>query len=205
MKKSLLFFVAVIGLMAGCKTARLNGIDPPAIPNGEIPKIYNNEVVYIPQNDSKSCATTSVAMALSYMENRNNDPFQKEDIWNISNSSEKLVRTIGNDIYGLINICDYYGYSYSFVQNVSYDQLEHALANKILMVMFIKTNIAGTQSHAVLVTGYNSDKNILYINDPARGKIVRYIDDINVYWKTWVGKPFMKTNRAGLFIYPRNK
>ena len=123
----------------------------------------------------------------------------------ISKSSEKLVRSIGNDIYGLANICDFYGYRYSFIQNISYDQLEHALANRILMVMFIKTNLSGTQSHAILITGYNLDKNILYINDPARGKIAKYFDEINVYWKTWVGKPLMRTNRAGFFIYPKEK
>ena len=193
----------MIFVISSCSASNIKGIDPSAIPKGDIPISFNNDVVFIPQNDNKSCATTSVAMALSYFENRNSNPFNKDAIWQLSNSNEKLVRTIGNDIYGLINICDYYGYSYSLVQNISYDQLDHALANKILMVMFIKKNIAGTQSHAVLITGYDKDKNVLYINDPARGKITKYFDEASVYWRTWIGKPLMKTNRAGFYIYPK--
>ena len=65
--------------------AKIKGIDPSEIPSGVIPKIYKNEVAYIPQNDSKSCATTSIAMALSYLENRNDDPFDKEEIWKYQN------------------------------------------------------------------------------------------------------------------------
>ena len=68
------------------------------------------DVVYIPQNDMKSCATTSVAMAISYYERLNDHPLDKETVWNISGTDENTVYKYGNDMEGLKRIADYYGY-----------------------------------------------------------------------------------------------
>ena len=46
------------------------------------------DVVYIPQNDKKSCATTSCAMAISYFEKLKNKPLDKETVWEISGTDE---------------------------------------------------------------------------------------------------------------------
>jgi hypothetical protein len=161
------------------------------------------KVVFIPQNDTKSCATTSVAMAISHFEGREQNPLDKEEVWRISRSSEKLVKALGNDVIGLKRIADYYGYKSEFVQGITFEQLEYLLAKGILVVIFRKGNIQGTKSHAVLVTGYDRIQREFYVNDPSIGYQSITYENMDAFWKTWIGKPLIHTNRGGFIIYPK--
>ena len=63
-------------------------------------------VPYIPQNDTKSCATTSVAMAISFYEQLQDVPLDKELVWKISGIDEAIISRAGNDMKGLEAVSD---------------------------------------------------------------------------------------------------
>ena len=77
------------------------------------------DVIYIPQNDRKSCATTSLAMAITYYEKRNDHPLDKEAVWRISETDEKAVYQYGNDMDGLKKIANHFGYQSEFVEQMT--------------------------------------------------------------------------------------
>ena len=199
MKYSVLVFFAL--LLAGCDRYQPLGKDVNTIHKVPILLSKNNNVVLIYQDDNYSCATTSVAMAISYYENRNTDPINKNDAWDVSRSNVKLVNNKGNDVYGLINICNHFHYQYSFIQNSSLNDLENIILNNLLAVAFI--NIDGKRTHAVLITGYNLERKELFINDPGGSKTKMRYSDFNNHWSAWLGKPHIKTTKALFIIYPK--
>ena len=81
------------------------------------------DVVYIPQNDHKSCATTSVAMVISYYEKLDR-PLDKETVWQISGTDENVVYQYGNDMDGLKRIADHYGYESEYIENMQIEDID---------------------------------------------------------------------------------
>ncbi len=69
--------------------------------NYSLPTNVYIKTPHIFQNDQKSCATTSVAIAVSYYLGLNDAPLNKENVWKISESKEEIVSKYGNDMAGL--------------------------------------------------------------------------------------------------------
>ncbi len=69
------------------------------------------DVPHIPQNDTYSCATTSLAMAISHFEGHLLD---KDTAWKISGTEKQDVWKYGNDMAGLKKIAIHYGYKSAF-------------------------------------------------------------------------------------------
>jgi len=59
--------------------------------NYSLPTNVYIKTPHIFQNDQKSCATTSVAIAVSYYLGLNDAPLNKENVWKISESKEEIV------------------------------------------------------------------------------------------------------------------
>jgi hypothetical protein len=161
---------------------------------------------HIFQNDQKSCATTSVAMAVSYYLGLNNAPIEKEKAWLISESKEEIVNKEGNDMFGLKKITDFYGLKGEYKDNITITDLKYLLANNILVSINIKISEKSNATHMFLVCGYDDSKKVLYINDPANPK-----DEINEYpmellkkqWKAYLSKPKGMSHQSGYIIYPK--
>ena len=162
-------------------------------------------VVYIPQNDDKSCATTCVAMVISYYEKLKCKPLDKEIVWKISGTDERAVSKDGNDMKGLTRIADHYGYKSEYCEHMQIDDLEHLLAKGIPVILNIKASQRGLATHAVLVIGYDKNKKIFYINDPVdrKKKILKY-SDLESRWMAHLSSPYGMSYQSGFVVYPKN-
>jgi len=171
----------------------------------DIPNSMKLNVVYIPQNDTKSCATTSIAMVISYYENLDHNPLDKETVWNISGIDEQAICTNGNDMEGLQRIADHYGYKSKFVEGMEIADIERLLSEGIPIMLNIKWKKASPQTHAILAIGYDKKKKILYINDPAtrENNTLEYAD-LEARWSAHLNSPYGMSYRSGFIVYSKN-
>ena len=163
--------------------------------------IHTTSVVpYISQDDNKSCAPTSLAMAISYFENLHLD---KEKIWKISETDENDVYQYGNDMDGLKRIADHYGYTNEFRDHMTISNLEHLLDKGALILINIRAGSNGY--HAVLVTGYDSDQQMLNILDPAisTNRTLTY-SNLHSLWIAHLSTPLGLFHQSGFIIYPKS-
>jgi len=84
---------------------------------------------HIFQNDHKSCATTSVAIAVSYFLGLTDAPLDKDIVWKISVTKEETIVKSGNDMNGLQKITDFYGLKGEYKNNISIIDLKYLLAH----------------------------------------------------------------------------
>lgn len=204
MKKVFLKSLIVIGTLL----STLYGIDNVVILEEHAENLPNNvkrNVPYIPQNDNYSCATTSMAMAISYYENLDK-PLDKELVWKISGTDENNVYKYGNDMEGLKNIANYYGYKSEYTEHMKITDIEHLLSKGILVMLNIKNKKGSSANyHALLVIGYDKNKKILYINDSSnrRNKVFEY-SDLETRWSAALSSPIGMSHQSGFVIYPKN-
>ena len=163
------------------------------------------DVVYIAQNDKKSCATTSVAMAISYYEQLKDAPLNKDKVWNISGTDEAMIKQYGNDMDGLKRIADHYGYKSKYLEYMEVSDVERFLSDGIPVMLNILFSKQSSVTHAILVVGYNKNRRIFYINDPAndQNKIVEY-SDLESRWSAHLSSPRGMSHRSGFIVYPKN-
>ena len=164
-------------------------------------------VHYISQKDMKSCGIVSVAMAISYYENLNDNPLDVETLWEISGSDEDIVCQYGNDVEGLRNVANHYGYESEYREHMEISDIEDFLSKGILVILDIK-NKKGPRYHVLLVVGYDKNKKILYINDPTdrQNKVLEY-SDLESRWSAYLssrtGSHTREFHRGGFIIYPK--
>ena len=164
------------------------------------------DVIHIAQNDDYSCATTSLAMVISYFEEK---PLDKNEVWKISGSNIFDVMNYGNDMEGLKRATEYYGYISKFKENLSIADLEKYISNGIPIVINILQPNMASATHAVLVVGFDRDKKILYINAPAKsviGKSISYkaLDNLwSANIKKHDGTGYEIAYRSGFIVYPK--
>jgi uncharacterized protein YvpB len=172
--------------------------------NGRAASEVRLDVAYIPQNDTKSCATTSVAMIVSYYEHLDM-PLDKEAVWAISGTDEAVVGQYGNDMEGLQRIATHYEYKSEYIENMEIQDVEHFLSSGMPVMLNITLDKQTTTTHAILVVGFNKSKNIFYINDPAnaQNKILEY-SDLTTKWFAYLSFPRKRSYRSGFVVYPKN-
>jgi uncharacterized protein YvpB len=195
-----------------------NDVEYPVSPEGSVSaqthgkcseKITVNEVrldvVYIAQNDKNSCATTSVAMVISYYERLKDDPLNKDTVWNISGSDESMIKRYGNDMDGLKRIADHYGYKSKYLEYMELSDVEQFLSKGTPVTLNILFNKQASATHAILVIGYNKNRRIFYINDPSneQNKILEY-SDLESRWSAHLTSPRGMSYRSGFIVYPKN-
>lgn len=161
-------------------------------------------VPYISQNDSKSCATTSVVMAISYLKNLRDVPLDKETVWRISRSDENIVFRYGNDMEGLRRIADYYDLNSKYLENMEIADVENCLSRGIPVVLNVACEKGSPATHSLLATGYDKAKRILYINDPANreNRTLSY-SDLEDLWMAHLSSPRGMSHRSGFIVFPK--
>jgi len=166
------------------------------------PDKYNNNILQILQKDNYSCATTSVAMIITFYEELESNPLEKNIVWEISKNSIEKVLKYGNDISGLKNIAKYYGYQSEFMQNITYQELNFLLSNEIPVVIFINLGNE-TMTHALLLTGYDIKSKVYYIQDPSSDVKTMPIEFLDKYWNAWLSNPRTNSYRSGFIMIPK--
>lgn len=162
-------------------------------------------VPHISQNDNYSCGITSIAMALSFYENKIDAPLDKDIAWKISKSNITFALTKGFDLDGFNNLVSFYGYKATFVNNLGIERLKILLSNGVLVVLLIQPIKGSVNTHAVLAVGYNDFTGSMLVEDPAGFKKAYGYKELNDFWKAEIGNPKMNTVNAGFVIYPKNK
>lgn len=192
--------------LAGYRLARiLNTCFPET--NQESTGITSNsrvkfDVPHIPQNDNYSCATTSLAMAISHFAGHLLD---KNTAWKISGTEKQAVLKYGNNMDGLKKIATHYGYKSEFRDLMTIRDLEDLLTQKALIVINVRANPNVPASHSVLVTGFDRDPETFYINDPAdpQKTSISYSDLLSL-WSTYLSSPARLSEQSGFIIYPKS-
>jgi hypothetical protein len=181
-----------------------NGIRKiPMDPSFQIPPRYLIPVPHISQNDTYSCGTTSIAMAISYYEGMIDNPLSKDLAWEISGSDIDFAHTWGHDIRGFQKLTLHYGYASEFANLLSLADLKYLISHGIPVVLIIHPILGRIQTHAVLACGYNDDQGLLYVEDPADGRKGFYYSELYDYWSANIGNPLFISVRAGFIIYPK--
>lgn len=135
---------------------------------------------HIEQRDNYSCATTSLAIVMSYYDNQT---YGKSDVWKASGSSiTEVSKVCGNDMNGLKAAAKKYGFtSYEFVRGMSIDELKYMISQGIPVVVNIK-NFWKESFHAVVVTGYD-EEDFTFV-DPA-SSLSSYKIDYQTFGNKW--------------------
>ena len=178
----------------GCITnnSRIQGYD-------NIPEKMTLDTPLIQQKYNYSCATTALAMVMSYHDKK---IYDANEIWNASESDGPEVRRKGNDMHGLKKAAKKYGFTdYEFRNNLSTDDLRTYIAQGIPVIVNIR-NYFGNSSHAVVVTGY--DEKYLYINDPnISSKYKKNYQQFTENWWANLSSPEGKYKKSAFIVFPK--
>lgn len=160
-------------------------------------------VPHISQNDSYSCGTTALAMALSWYEKRTDQPLDKDLAWALSGSDIQFAHTQGHDIAGFDHLLGQFGYRGELVDGLGLPRLKQVLSNGILAVLLIQPEIGKQNTHAVLAIGFVDSSKTLIVEDPAQVKNFYGYGELSDYWKAFVPNPARFTKEAAYIVYPR--
>ncbi len=202
---NLVLLILTVCVSISCQSVNLT--DVPREGTVTLPDKIILDVVLISQNDTYSCATTSAAMAISYFENRNNNPLDKDEVWEISKTSKSAVHCCGNDMDGLKRIADHYGYESEYTEDLSVCELEYLLSRGILTVINLKQKVDSNATHAFLLVGYDRVNKYFYVNDPGDttgGAEISY-SRLQSLWSAYLSSPSGMSNKSGFIIYPRSQ
>jgi hypothetical protein len=203
-----LFALVILITQLGCdKKNTTDEITVPDSKESELPDSVYINVVQIPQNDNYSCATTSVAMAISHFEGLDSTPLDQDSIFVLSGADSTILRTQGNDMNALERITNHYGYQSTYTENMTDYNLELLLSKGILVVINFRPNVSANNTHAVLVIGYDKSLKTFYVNDPAKkypGTLFSY-SDLEQSWTAWLSSPRGLSNHSGFIIYPKGQ
>ncbi|WP_271273741.1 C39 family peptidase [Aliamphritea hakodatensis] len=159
-----LFFLSLsLLLLTACNT--LSGIDVPENFKENLPSKAENDVPVLGQYDGYSCATTSLAMVMSFHDKKR---YNANEVWDKSGSSiHQVSRVCGNDMNGLRNAAEWAGFEkHEFITNASVAQLKYLVSQGLPVVINIHNFFSNNprQYHAVVVAGYDGDQ--FLIRDP---------------------------------------
>ena len=198
------YIILTISLvLSGCRSNKITGIEIKQ--KVDLPDNIFISVPHISQKDNYSCATTSVAMAISAYKSLYKDPLNKEESWLISKSNKFKVRNFGNDVSALQRLVKFHGFAGEFVNQIGIYNLKYLLANNILIVLFIRPDLSKKGTHAILVIGYDDTKQKIFIEDPSNRLTEMNFKDLEKHWMAFLSKPILSSKQAGFIIYPKKK
>ena len=189
----------ILFFLIGCYSKDIRYLNIRELKPAEAKVLLNAPLVL--QHDNYSCGTTSVSMALSFYEERIFHPIDKDNAWEISRTNRRLVRTLGNDVYGFSRLIRFYGYEGELVNRLGLNRLRTLLSNGVLVVMLIQPNPERINTHAVLAHGYDDDKRVLYVRDPANSHTQISYDELDGCWRAFLARPLGYTVNGGFLIY----
>ena len=187
----------IVGLLCGCNSS-LKHITLPEKYIETLPETVKLDVPHIPQNDRYSCATTSLAMVMSYYDKKR---YEKSDVWDASGSLVSAVTKNGNDMAGLKRAAEHFGFTrYEFATGLSIDSVKYLVSKHIPVIINIK-NFHRNSYHAVVITGY--DKEGFFIADPANYTYSKTYAAVNAHWQAKLSSPRGEVYKSGFIVYPK--
>lgn len=200
--RNLFVLVLFFFVLSGCNA--IKGTQFPDNYTEQLPSAYSiKKFPHIRQNDNYSCATTSLAMVMSYYDGNR---YQKSEVWDASGSSVAAItarRTGGNDMPGLGRASEAFGFTnYEFVQGMTLDQLKYLITQDIPVVVNIR-NFSQPYYHAVVAIGYD-DSGVIFA-DPAYWGASYHKDygTFMTHWYASLSVPQVKKKRQTAFILYR--
>ncbi len=171
------FGLFLLLILIGCNAAQRTKL--PENYTESLPGYAELNVPHISQNDNYSCATTSLAMVMSYYDEKR---YSKSEVWEISGSSRAAVRTSGNDMAGLHRAAEHYGFmNREFIMGSTIDEIKYFISKGKPVIVNIR-NFFQKSSHAVVISGY--DKEGFFFADPA-SRLGRYKKDYKTFKNHW--------------------
>ena len=196
MTKSILSMLMLFSLMS-CNS--LSGIKVPDNYAENLPESSKIDIPHILQRDRYSCATTSLAMVISYYDKTN---YSKIDFWEASKSRINDVRSYGNDMAGLKRAAEHYGYTkYDLMMVFNKEKIKFLISEGIPVIVNIR-NFFKNSYHAVVVNGY--DKDGFFITDPASSyEYKKSYEKFNAHWYANLSSPKGKHKKTAFIVYPK--
>lgn len=198
--KNVIFIITII--FTSCELGALIGLDYDE--DLILPINHYIEVPHLSQNDTYSCGTTSVAMAVSYHLNRFDEPLDKDQIWEISGNDIDIIHNQGHDTSGYINIVNYFDLNGKFINNLGLHRLKFLISNDLPVVIFIRPDVDQNNTHALLVNGYDDKLNIIYVEDPSNQVTYYSYCDLIDRWDAWLFRPRIHSLQAAYVVYPKD-
>lgn len=179
----------------------LSGIEIPKDFAQNLPAESAMPVKIISQYDSYSCATTSLAMVMSYHDKKEYDKFE---VWDQSGSSiHRVTKVCGNDMEGLHKAAQANGFGKAdFVQNASVEELKYLVSQGLPVVINIR-NFRKSSYHAVVVSGYTADDQFIISDSVGYSyKVTR--EKLEKHWYASLCSPRLKRASRTMFVlYPK--
>ena len=139
-------------------------------------------------------------MAISFYQGEEVDPHQA---WALSGSNAEGVAKEGNDMKGLERLASHYGFSSEYAENLSVEKLEYLLSKHVLVVLNIKAHNTGSATHAILATGYDRIRGVIFVSDPANVLTEMTFNELNSRWSAHLSPPYGMSYRSGFILYPK--
>lgn len=197
-------FVLLSLFLAGCMASGPKHISATEGDVNSAPAAVGMAVPFIGQYDDYSCATTSVAMAISHF--RPGEPLlDKDQVWDLSGTAKFTVLREGNDMAGLERIAKHYGFKSEYLASTNIPTLEYLLSKGALVVLNIQRSRTGRGSHALLATGYDKTKRTIFVNDPAGRESAFGYDELNARWSANLSEPRGPSTKSVFVIYPEKR
>lgn len=203
-KYGLLLLAAGLLTLTGCNSLKtLNGYD--SLKHVEIPENFKERLpetvtLHVPliwQGDNYSCATTSLAMVMSYYDKTR---YIKSNVWKASGSLISDIRQYGNDMSGLKRAAKSYGFTQYEFTMLDTDKVKYLLSKGIPVIVNVR-NFFKNSSHAVVINGY--DNEAFFIKDPAYGDLQKSYQFFNSRWFADLSSPRGKISRSAFIVYPK--
>jgi len=177
-------FMITLFVLSGCV-----GIRKISVPENYVDSLPKSKLIDVPligQYDNYSCATTALAMVMSYYDNT---IYPKNEVWDRSGASiHEATKVCGNDMHALKKAATSYGFhNHEFVSPLKLEELKYLISKNIPVIVNIKTYQCNTCYHAVVITGY--DEELLFINDPKGHKARMPISQFKKNWKAHLCTP----------------
>ena len=198
------YFAMISILLVGCVSHPITKIGFKSSDINSIPAEVMIKVPHIFENDGYSCATTSLAMALSYFDNRWKCPIDKNTAWILSGSNKNRVISTGNDMDGLKRLANHFGYFGEYEDKMSIRKLELLLSKNILVIINIRAFETGKKTHALLAEGYSNVKKVLFVADPSNLTTKISFSDLKKRWSAFLSEPYGMSHRSGFLVYPKS-
>ena len=195
-----LIFLLLLLLLSSCNA--IKGVQFPENYSEQLPESAKITIPHIKQYDSYSCATTSLAMVMSYHDQKT---YRKSEVWKASKSNIDMVKNVcGNDMHGLKKAAKHYGFTdYEFAIGVNIDALKYLISRNIPVIVNIR-NFYKQSYHAVVVTGY--DETGVFISDPAsnQSSYKKNFSTFMAHWYANLCSPRGQYRKSAFIVYPKH-
>lgn len=157
MKKRIFFITVLIFLVAsGCVSTP--PVKHPQYTESNLPKTYKIETVPYIRQGHMQCFPTCLYMIFKFYGKE--IPLQEIDDW--------IRGDRGTSTQAAEQYCNMRGFKTYVFYDWKGDKIKHFLSQGYPLIAYVQTGAFGTRFHVIVLRGYDDEKQVFYINDPAR-------------------------------------